>query len=482
MRPNLKHDSRLLRRTHDLDGFGKRPPQRSRPPDVQLPLRRCQANLNRRRRFAGNHHRVNQPRIDQVRRTVEGLRRRRAARPQPPGLSRELELRNRVDRLDNREKSRIVAADDTHADYASRKRRIVSFTHAPIMTEVSSRGPVVCRICAAIVLIPALLGEVRADILELHDGTILNGRVIKHDDRKVIFRIELGDSGSITRTFRIQAVKRLEREEPASQPASRPAAAPNRKIQPVARTEHFEQMLREAFELLDDRDDSAALNALQRLVQRAPEKILEDLDRQCVAARGEPLAVLIARLRLDDALRGPGDGFDLGFATRYESAALGALLKERYDALLEQNFDGRSLRRWIERVDEFDRATPAAAPLVRAAQQAASLIGARIKHERALLTARDDRKALIELRDGLSRVIARVSALPGFTARQRRLDPTDPAAERIRQLRERIDESDVPGSQPVDHAPSGSIPASQPSSEPAPPKRPVEPEPLGDAP
>ncbi len=348
----------------------------------------------------------------------------------------------------------------------------------------------------------ALLAQ--ADVLTLRDGTVLRGRVIDEGDRTVIFRIELGEAGSLSREFLRSQIRRIERgdgaaEEAASQPASEGAAGakaatkparkvePPRSMSPVARDAYFEQMMREGFELLDDQDEEAALRAFQRLAQRAPESLLKRLDALCQSLRGVALPRLMAQLRMKQAQRDDDTGkIDLGFATRYEAAELGQLLEARYEEILDQVHEGRSLRSWAAKPDEFPAKSREAGAAVRGARAAIGLISARLRQDRALSDDREKRAKLISIRDQLGRFATQVGGAAGGRT----------TVDEIRELtdgpRKKGDAAEAPdtesepesgdGSPPLDSDPTiwnrgGAAGPRSPASAPA-----REPPPLGDAP
>jgi hypothetical protein len=155
------------------------------------------------------------------------------------------------------------------------------------------------------------------------------------------------------------------------------------------------QILREAYELLDDEDLTAALRALQKLVQRAEPEILAELSAACKRDRGTDLAHLVAQLRLKQARQQAGDEpFMLRFATRYESAALGDLLQREYEQLLAERFDGRSIRGWADSPEDYERLSRDSRPLVLTARRAAGLISSRLRVDNDLRQRPQERRAL----------------------------------------------------------------------------------------
>lgn len=197
------------------------------------------------------------------------------------------------------------------------------------------------------------------------------------------------------------------------------------------------QVLREAFELLEDEDWTAGLRALQKLVQRTGPEILDDLNATCARDRGMDLAHLIAHLRLREARERAGDEpIMLRFATRYEGAALGELLQKEYEQLLAERFDGRSVRGWADAPEEYVKLTRDSRPLVLTARRAAGLISSRLRVDFDLRRRPQERRALYELRSAVARLVARVSAMRGFHTSHRLPAEDDPAAQKLRELAE----------------------------------------------
>ena len=200
----------------------------------------------------------------------------------------------------------------------------------------------------------------------------------------------------------------------------------------------FEQMLREAYELIDDGDLTAARRALQRVVQGAPDDVLKLLDTHSRTQRGASLADLVAQTRMQAALaRGGTTPLDLKTPTRYESAALGQRLEQLYTRILAAQYDGRTLEAWAAEWDSYDTLRPDARRLAVDARLAAAAIGARVRYDPALADDPDARRALAALHSDLVQLIAHVRALPGFTSFGRdELDSDDPtlrAAQRLAQ-------------------------------------------------
>ena len=273
---------------------------------------------------------------------------------------------------------------------------------------------------------------VQGDILHLRDGSRHYGELISQNEREIVFRVVLGDSSStVARTFPAALVERVER---TGRLQSRPAAPADQSAGPAAGA-NYEQMLREAFELLDDRDLPAALRALQRVVLEVPAARLERLDEQCRAARGVPLDELLAgtRLRVAAATR-DGRDFKLKYVTPYERAALGRLLAEQQRALLARRHDGRSVAQWAGDWSDYTAVRPGARQLVADAARAAAVIAARLRLDPQIEGGRAERTRLVQLREDLSRLAAHVLALPGYTVPtdgDDAPDPTRDAAEKL---------------------------------------------------
>jgi phage gp36-like protein len=194
-------------------------------------------------------------------------------------------------------------------------------------------------------------------------------------------------------------------------------------------------MLREAFELIDDGEPAAAVRALQRIVNRASPARLEQLSAQSLAAREQPLDELIARTRLKEALHGRhGRLFQMKVVTRYESAALGRLLERRQKELLEKRYAGRTIAQWAADRDAYERLRPDAPRMTNDARLAAAVIGARLRWEPRLTKDRAARRDLAVFRVELTRFIAHVINIPGYTSLGVVDDPNDPAAREARRL------------------------------------------------
>src|SRR5438874_2303425 len=132
----------------------------------------------------------------------------------------------------------------------------------------------------AVILVAAFAAELRADILHLRSGVRHYGTIVSQTEREVVFRVWLAEGSTAVQTFRMADVAKVEHCEIDRPPMSAPAPAAIEPDTGSSAHEDFEQMLREAFELLDDGDTAAALRALQRIVIRAPEADLPALSEQ----------------------------------------------------------------------------------------------------------------------------------------------------------------------------------------------------------
>jgi hypothetical protein len=318
----------------------------------------------------------------------------------------------------------------------------------------------------ALVLMLALAAgpAVQADILHLRDGSRYYGTLISQNERAIVFRVTLDDgtSGAV-RSFPMALVKRVERTARTRPPVPdhgsnhTPAAAPS---------EDFEQMLREAFELLDDEDLPGALRAMQRVAMRASREQLVELDRQTCGARDLPLARLVAETRFAVAVaRGRGRTFRLGFVTPYEAPAMGLLLERLQGRLLARVHQGRTIAQWAAERDAYAELHPQAPELVADASLATALIGARLKSDPRLRGDREQRRRLTFLRDDVTRLAAHVRSMRGFTALSvDKDDPSNPAAREVARLRAVLDSQSESGEQP-DNGGATSAPATQPAAE-----------------
>lgn len=265
-------------------------------------------------------------------------------------------------------------------------------------------------VCFA-VLFAALTAQV--DILRLRDGSRYSGTLVERTENEIVFRTELADGASAVRLFPAGQVERVERSS-SDQPGPAPTNASQ--SQPATAGPDFEQMLREAYELIDDEDLHAALRALRRVVTRAPDDVLEDLERHVRAERGSALDEFMATIRLRAALGAPSGRFDLKFATRYEAAALGRQLEPLQQRLLSTTYHGKTIAHWAGLRDEYTELQPDAPRMVGDARLAAAVIGARVRFDPRLKSDIAERRRLAVLRADLARLVAKISALPGYTS------------------------------------------------------------------
>jgi hypothetical protein len=269
---------------------------------------------------------------------------------------------------------------------------------------------------AFVVLMALAAGAaVQADILHLRDGSRYYGTLISQNEQEVVFRVTFADGTSeVLRSFPRSLVRRVERTARVTPVrADRPADEPPTTMP----AEDFEQMLREAFELLDDADSSAALGAMQRIVTRAPEELLSDLDQRTRSARGLPLARLMAETHLRVALaRGRGGTFRLRFVTRYEAPAVGRLLEQLQAEFLEKRHQQRTIAEWAAEREAYTELHAGAREMVADAQLAAAMVSARLKSDPRLRKSGEHRRQLAALRYDLACFVAHVISMRGYTA------------------------------------------------------------------
>lgn len=302
-----------------------------------------------------------------------------------------------------------------------------------------------------------LCGRAEGDILHLRDGSRYYGDLIQQSDSEVVFRIVLDAEGSsVVRAFaagRVAGVQRSAQRVPPATPAAQ------RRAQRSYEFEQCEQVLREALELIDDGDDLAALLALQFLIDVADAATLDRLSERVRAWRGQPLAELMAAVRLRQALGADGPSpLDLGFATRYEAAALGRQLEALVESTLARRHGSLTLREWLDAPELPDEPTAATRRLVRDARLAAAAIGARLRFDHSLDEQRALRVQWARRRGDLAALIARLQALPGYTnvhAETFGQDPTLAVAERLRAAEA------AAASQPADEAAAASQPTGE---------------------
>jgi hypothetical protein len=296
----------------------------------------------------------------------------------------------------------------------------------------------------------------QGDILYLTDGSRYSGSLVRETEDEIIFRVTSADGrSSAVRRFPRKRVDRVESS------AFMPGTAQPRVAAPSAAD--FEQMLREAFELIDDDDHAAALRALQRVAQEAPPELLERLDGQTRAQRGRPLAELLAQLRVEAALRTPtGRGFRIRHATAYEAEALAGRLAAMEAELLARVHGGRTLESWSWTPEEWTDVGPAARTLVVDAERGAGVVGARLRFDPRVRRDSQLRPALVEMRDRLARLAARVAGLRGFTSLDAADDPADPTLGEARRLE--VAQSAAPENAESQPDAGTSAPASRPAS------------------
>jgi hypothetical protein len=263
---------------------------------------------------------------------------------------------------------------------------------------------------------------VHGDILHLRDGSRYYGTLLRQNENEIEFRIVLAEGASVVRRFPISRVKCVEHgagERPG------PVSLESDQLPQDLNDLDFEQMLREAYELVDDGDLPAALRALQRIVMHAPNEVLEQLDRHARAARGRPLDEFLAETRIRAALEprasthaAPRSSrlFDLKFATRFEAGALGRRLEQLHARLLSTAYQGRTIETWARRREEYTELRPDARRMVADARRAAAVLGVRLRFDPRLKNDRRERRRLAILRADLARFAAKVSAMPGFTS------------------------------------------------------------------
>lgn len=298
------------------------------------------------------------------------------------------------------------------------------------------------RLLAFTILLSATAG-LQADILHLRDGSRHYGELVSQNNNVIVFRIVAADgSSALVRSFPAELVRSVE-------PGGRPPVTPPLPVgtaPDAGLAADCEQMLREAFELLDDDDRPAALRALQRAVLGAPPPVLEHLEQLCRAARGVALDELLARTRVEVAERTrAGRGFRLRYTTPYERAALGRVLAEMQTERLNRKYAGRTVAAWAAEPAAYTTLQPDTRALVQDASRAAAAIAARLRLDPALRGQVEERTRLEHTRGDLVRLAARLQALAGYTAPLEDDDMFDPAEEAA----ERLAAETAPASQPV---------------------------------
>ena len=255
-----------------------------------------------------------------------------------------------------------------------------------------------------------------ADILHLRDGSRHYGTLIKQTNKEIIFRIEPTDGASAVRRFPAWQVKLIEQTD-ASRPEKTRSEAKDEISQPEP---DYLQMLREAYELVDDGDLPAGLRAMRRVVNNASETMLKELDRYNHTVRGLGLADFLAATRIRATLAERNwRSFELKYATRYEGVALGNQLESLHRRLLLKIYHEQTLENWAVGHEKYVELMPDAVLMVDDARLAAGVIGARLRHDPRLKTDRAERRKLAIMRENLGRLIAKVSAMPGYTSLDR---------------------------------------------------------------
>lgn len=216
----------------------------------------------------------------------------------------------------------------------------------------------------------------------------------------------------------------------------------------------FDQVLREAYELIDDEDLGAAVRALQFLVKRAPQITLAELNARVHTDRGVTLAELLAETRLRRAFAtGPRGTLHLRVVTRYEAEAMGRAAERRLENLGSRRYHGRTVFEWADDRAAYTTLQPDARSMVDDARLAAALTGLRLKHDPRLKKTRKERLRLVRQRADLARFAAHVAAMRGFTAPllDAEDDPSDPAAAEVRRRRElrKLKQSTGPTTRPA---------------------------------
>ncbi|MEW6252223.1 MAG: hypothetical protein AB1716_16415 [Planctomycetota bacterium] len=331
----------------------------------------------------------------------------------------------------------------------------------------------------ALAVLLAWPAALRADIVHLRDGSRYYGELVSRNQREVVFRVRsAGGRGSMLRTFSAALVARVELTAAREPPSPAEAATQSARAAPPRTGAAFpdsaaaeadqEQILREAFELLDDGALPAALRALQMAVLDAPPDVLPRLEALCRDTRGTALDEVLAatRVRVAD-LADRGRTFRLDYATPYERTALGRILADDLNARLATRYDGRRVSDWAAAPREYTELRSDTRQLVSDAARAAALISARLRFDP---TVRDDKGArvhLIETRQNLGRLAAHCLALRGYTepTGDRPPDPADLEAQRL--AREMAGAAGEPGAAPAS-APAAPTPPTQPATRPAP--------------
>ncbi len=250
----------------------------------------------------------------------------------------------------------------------------------------------------------------------MRDGSRYYGLLIEEKADAVVFRVNTPSGVRVVREFAADRVERIERSGQDTPP---PVAPPPSAGDPASLTPaDYEQMYREACELLADGDTAGARRALQRLVGDAPRDVLALVDRRAHLDHQRPLAHMLAELRLREALaeaRRRGS-FRLRGVTRYEGAALGELLESEIEQILKREYESRSIASWVEGEPRYATVTSETHKMVADVRLATAMIAARLRHDPRLRGSRDQAARLVTLRTALARFAAGVIALKGYTA------------------------------------------------------------------
>lgn len=296
-----------------------------------------------------------------------------------------------------------------------------------------------CQSVGFLLLVAVSVGDAphaQADILRLRDGSRHYGRVLSTTADAVRFEVALDERTRMVREFSRAEIREIIRNDQWYPPKSAredAVRAERRRGAPEAALD-FEQVLREAYELIDDSDDEAALRALQFLVQHASVDVLAELSVACRAARGVSLPRLLASQRLRVALSAESRVFRLRFVTRYEARELGMLLSDLQQRLLQKSHDGKRVSAWAADADYHELGDDAH-QLVADAQLAAAVLEMRLRHDPAL-TERATRRAVELQRQDLGRLAAHVAGMSGYTDLGAKFAADDPTLDALRRLRE----------------------------------------------
>lgn len=325
---------------------------------------------------------------------------------------------------------------------------------------VSRSGNCKARIAA---LLLAAAGWGRADVLNLTDGTRYSGRLVRETADAVLFELVMSDGkSSVQRSFPRARVKSIELG-PLASATTRPVE--NEDSSEKWSRRDAEQVLQEAFELLDADDTAAGLRALQRLVNRAAAEQLPVLSESCVRERKMPLDELLAQTRMRYALsQRTGQLFSLTGVTKFESKALARILAGKADAALQAEHGGRSVELWAQTPDEYNKLEPDALALVRDARLAGAFVGARLNVDEDLRKDLTERKRLRDLRENLGKLVVHVTSMHGYTGLGAGGDEDDPTISEARNLATRPAASRPVGSRPVESGPAAERPEGEATS------------------